>query len=78
MFIPFLASSLGLPRLAGATTFLRRFRMIIDGYEIRFEKDGTVIYKDGEVKAMYFGITDSKIVLRQFVDAIRNAEDERS
>ena len=52
--------------------------MIIDGYEIKIEKDGTVIYKDGEVKAMYFGITDSKIVLRQFVDAIRNAEDERS
>ena len=52
--------------------------MIIDGYEIHFEKDGTVIYKDGEVKAMYFGITNSKIVLRQFVDAIRNAEDERS
>lgn len=52
--------------------------MIIDDYEIRIEKDGTVIYKDGEVKVMYFGITDSKIVLRQFVDAIRNAEDERS
>ena len=52
--------------------------MVIDGYEIRFEKDGTVIYEDGEVKAMYFGITDSKIILRQFVDAIRNAEDERS
>jgi len=52
--------------------------MIIDGYEIRFEKDGTVIYKDGEVKAMYFGITDNRIILRQFVDAIRNAEDERS
>lgn len=52
--------------------------MIIDGYEIKIEKDGTVIYKDGEVKAMYFGITDNRIILRQFVDAIRNAEDERS
>ena len=52
--------------------------MIIDGYEIRIEKDGIVIYHDNQIKAMYFGVTDNKIILRQFVDAIRNAEDERS
>jgi len=52
--------------------------MIIDGYEIRIEKDGIVIYKDNQIKGIYFGTIDNKIILRQFVDAIRNADDECS
>lgn len=54
---------------------------IIDGYEIQVEEDAeenmTAIYKDGDKRGVYYGITDSNIALRLFVNAIRTMDDEQ-
>lgn len=50
--------------------------MIIDGYEAKVVEDSIFIFKDGSFRGMYAGVTQSNIILRQLIDAIRNADDE--
>ena len=47
-----------------------------DLYEVRTEDGQTLIYKEGKLRGMYAGTTQNSIILRQLIDAIRNADDE--
>ena len=50
----------------------------IDGYDVQIYEDRVAVYKDGILRGIYFGSTESQIVLRQLVNVIRNADDERA
>ena len=64
--------------------------MIIDGYEAKVVEDtefilangkdekAVLVTKDGHLRGVYLGTTQNNIILRQLIDAIRNADDERS
>ena len=48
----------------------------MNDYEVRIEGEWTLIYKEGKLRGMYAGTTQNSIILRQLIDAIRNADDE--
>lgn len=48
---------------------------IIDGYEITVTDETIVIRKDEKVRMIYYGTTTNMVVLRQMVNAVRNAEE---
>lgn len=48
---------------------------IIDGYEITVTDETIVIRKDGKVRMIYYGTTTNMVVLRQMVNAVKNAEE---
>jgi len=50
----------------------------IDGYEVQIYEDRVAVYKDGILRGIYFGSTERMIVLRQLVNAVRSADDERA
>lgn len=49
----------------------------IDGYEVQIYEDRVAVYKDSILRGIYFGSTERMIVLRQLVNAVRSADDER-
>ena len=48
----------------------------INDYEVYTTPDKVFVYKDNALRGIYYGTTNSNIIIRQFVDAIRNADAE--